>query len=165
MRLRPVPVRSLIFSRKCWTITNYLYCIIISIHRATRKSKKQPLTTHRLILWGTRWPKKVPQTLKSIFSMDEIEFESRCHFYRVRIVERNRNPHSLQLTGSMGGHHFLTPDSKSRCLTIFLTKLTFFISCRIYMVNSSRRADSNALFIFFNRYREPPFLKTTPVHV
>ena len=69
VRLRPVPVRNLIFSRKCWTITNYLYGIIISIHRATRKSKKQPLTTHRLILWGTRWPKKAPQTSSSIFSM------------------------------------------------------------------------------------------------
>ena len=55
----------------------------------------------------------------------------------------------------MGGHHFLTPDSKSRCLTIFLTNLTFFISCRNYMINSARRADSNALFIFLNGHQEP----------
>ena len=61
------------------------------------------------------------------FLNDEIEFESRCHFYRVRFVERNRNPHSLQLTDSMGGHHLLTRDSKSRCLTIFLTLVAGFI--------------------------------------
>ena len=31
------------------------------------------------------------------------EFESRCYFYRVRLLERNSKMHSLQLTELMGG--------------------------------------------------------------
>ena len=47
----------------------------------------------------TKWSKSVLlytllRTVEAIFFNDENEFKSRCNFYRVQILETNRNPHT-----------------------------------------------------------------------
>ena len=138
------------------------------IHRVTQVEEIRSRAAWSLVATMANYSKdnsKSTPNFDGHYFNKEMEFESRCHFHRVRNLVRNLNPLSLQLTGSTGICQRSIPDSKNRCLTIFLTNLTFFISCRIYNVNSAQWAYSNALFNFFNGYREPPLPKTTPVLV
>ena len=73
------------------------------IHKVTHEELRWSLTAGSLMANYSNDDRKSTPNFEAIFFNNEKEFESRCHFYRVQILDTNRNPHSLQLFRPMGG--------------------------------------------------------------